>query len=45
MNLEPLHVGAIHVGEYVSLLEHVAALRRPAVAHSGNFQAACINTS
>jgi hypothetical protein len=43
VNLETLNVSAVHMSEHVALLEHVAALRCPAITHSRDLQSACSN--
>ena len=40
VDLQALHVSAVHVSEHVALLEHVAALRSATLAHSRNLQTA-----
>jgi hypothetical protein len=39
VDLQALHISAVHVSEHVALLEHVAALGCAAVAHACDLKA------
>jgi hypothetical protein len=40
VDLQALHVSTVNVREHVALLEHIAALRSPPIAHSRNLETA-----